>query len=116
MLVFSCDPEKAAPPNGKTTAQAGKAALIAEQTYYRWLKDMGVTVDLIDPAARYGLHIRGLSGKIKTIPVYASPAKPFVAIEEQFNFADLFNSAWGKLDTGMVTVDPGQSVNLDRAS
>jgi aldose 1-epimerase len=74
-------------------------------------KDESVVVDLIDPAASYGLHIRGLSNEIKTIQVYAPPAKSYVAIEEQFNFADPFSSVWGKLDTGMVTLDPGQSVN-----
>jgi len=74
-------------------------------------KDKDVVVDLIDPKANYGLHIRGLSDDIKTIQVYAPPDKPYVAIEEQFNFADPFSALWGKLDTGMVTLDPGQSVN-----
>jgi aldose 1-epimerase len=74
-------------------------------------KDKSVVVDLVDPAAGYGLHIRGLSGEIKTIQVYAPPAKPYVAIEEQFNFADPFSPVWGKLDTGMVTLAPGKSVN-----
>jgi aldose 1-epimerase len=74
-------------------------------------KGKNVVVDLIDPAANYGLHIRGLSKEIKTIQIYAPPAKPYVAIEEQFNFADPFSSAWGKLDTGMVTLAPGQTVN-----
>ena len=72
--------------------------------------DKSVVVDLIDPAASYGLHIRGLSSEIKTIQVYAPPAKPYVAIEEQFNYPDPFSSVWGKLDTGMVTLAPGQSV------
>jgi galactose mutarotase-like enzyme len=74
-------------------------------------KDKSVVVDLIDPAASYGLHIRGLSNEIKTIQVYAPPAKPYVAIEEQFNFADPFSSVWGNRDTGMVTLASGQSVH-----
>jgi aldose 1-epimerase len=73
--------------------------------------DKNVVVDLIDPAVSYGLHIQGLSGEIKTVQVYAPPEKSFVAIEEQFNFADPFSSVWGNLDTGMVTLEPGQSVN-----
>lgn len=70
-----------------------------------------VTVDLIDPASSYGLHIQGLSREIKTVQVYAPPDRPYVAIEEQFNFADPFGALWGKFDTGMVTLKPGGSVN-----
>ena len=69
-----------------------------------------VTVEVIDPAAKYGVDIVGVSPEIKTIQMYAPPASQFVAIEDQFNFADPFNSkAWGKMDTGMVTLKPGQS-------
>lgn len=70
-----------------------------------------VTVDLIDPSANYGLHIQGLSKDIKTVQVYAPPEKPYVAIEEQFNFADPFSAVWGNRDTGMVALQPGSSVN-----
>ncbi len=70
-----------------------------------------MTVDLIDPDADYGLHIQGLSSEIKTVQVYAPPDQPYMAIEEQFNFADPFSAVWGNVDTGMVTLDPGRSVN-----
>jgi hypothetical protein len=69
-----------------------------------------IVVDLVDPAAQYGIHIEGLSDGIRTVQVYAPPDKPFAAIEEQFNFADPFSSVWGKMDTGMVTLAPGHSV------
>jgi galactose mutarotase-like enzyme len=69
-----------------------------------------VVVDLIDPASAYGIHIEGLSDKIRTVQVYAPPEKAFAAIEEQFNFADPFNSVWGNTDTGMVTLRPNQAV------
>ncbi len=69
-----------------------------------------VDVELTDPASNYGLKIEGLSPEIKTVQVYAPPAKNFVAIEEQFNFADPFGSEWHGMDTGMVTLQPGQSV------
>jgi aldose 1-epimerase len=72
--------------------------------------DGKVIVDLTDPAAHYGIHIEGLSDRINTIQVYAPPDKLFTAIEEQFNFADPFSAVWGKMDTGMVTLSPGQSV------
>ena len=67
------------------------------------------TVQVIDPAAHYGVKIEGLSTDIKTIQMYAPPEKSFVAIEHQFNFADPFGKEWGKMDTGMVTLKPGQS-------
>ena len=68
-----------------------------------------VTVTLIDPAAHYGVKIEGLSPEIKTLQVYAPPAKNFVAIEHQTNFADPFGKEWGKFDTAMITLAPGKS-------
>jgi len=68
-----------------------------------------IVVSLIDPAAHYGLHIEGLSPEIKTVQFYAPKDKPFVALEEQFNFGDPFSRVWKGRDTGMVTLSPGQS-------
>lgn len=68
-----------------------------------------VTVKVIDPAAHYGVKIQGLSPEIKTIQMYAPPAMQFVAIEDQYNFANPFGKEWGSMDTGMVTLKPGQS-------
>ena len=68
-----------------------------------------VTVTVTDPAAQYGVKIEGISPEIKTIQAYAPPAKNFVAVEDQFNFADPFGKEWGSMDTGMVTLKPGQS-------
>ena len=68
------------------------------------------TVKVIDPKAQYGVAIEGLSPEIKTIQMYAPPPMQFVAIEHQFNFADPFDKkVWGNMDTGMVTLKPGQS-------
>ena len=47
--------------------------------------------------------------RIKTIQMYAPPTKQFVAIEHQDNFADPFGKEWGSMDTGMVTLKPGQT-------
>ena len=69
-----------------------------------------VEVNLTDPASNYGIHVDGVSPEIKTVQVYAPPAKEFVAIEEQFNFGDPFGKEWHGMDTGMVTLRPGQSV------
>ncbi len=68
-----------------------------------------ITVSITDPAAHYGVKIEGLSPNIKTIQVYAPPAKSFIAIEHQFNFADPFGKEWGNMDTQMVTLAPGKS-------
>ena len=67
------------------------------------------TVTITDPAAHYGVKVEGISPLIKTIQVYAPPAKNFVAVEHQFNFADPFGKEWGDMDTGMVTLAPGKS-------
>jgi aldose 1-epimerase len=67
------------------------------------------TVQVIDPAARYGVELIGMSPEIETIQMYAPPTKQFVAIEHQDNFADPFGKEWGSMDTGMVTLRPGQS-------
>jgi len=69
-----------------------------------------VDVQLSDPAAAYGIKILGISPEIKTVQVYAPPTKQFVAVEEQFNFGDPFGKEWNGMDTGMVTLKPGQSV------
>jgi aldose 1-epimerase len=71
----------------------------------------GSTVsEIIDPAANYGLRLTTLSPQIKSIQVYAPPQKNFVAIEPQFNLPDPYNRNWGNIDTGMVLLQPGQSV------
>jgi galactose mutarotase-like enzyme len=67
------------------------------------------TVEVIDPAAHYGVKIEGLSPEIKAIQVYAPPTKQFVAVEHQYNFGDPFGKEWGATDTGMVTLKPGES-------
>jgi aldose 1-epimerase len=71
-----------------------------------------VHVTLTDPAAKYGIAIDGISPEIKTVQVYAptEPTRQFAAIEEQFNFGDPFGNKWHGMDTGMLTLKPGQSV------
>jgi len=64
--------------------------------------------EIIDPAAKYGLRLITESSDIRAIQVYAPPAKNFVAIEPQFNFPDPYNRGWGRVNTGMVLLEPGQ--------
>lgn len=72
-------------------------------------KDGAATVEVIDPAAHYGVKIQGMSPELKAIQIYAPPTKEFVAVEHQHNFADPFGKEWGTTDTGMVTLKAGQS-------
>ena len=67
--------------------------------------------EIIDPGAKYGLRLTTLSPKIRSIQVYAPPQKNFVAIEPQFNLPDPYNKNWGSTNTGMVLLQPGQSVS-----
>ena len=94
------------------SAEGGKA-LAGEFFDDNWntLKWKGgaTTVDVIDPAYGYGLHIEGLSPEIKAIQLYAPPTMPYAAIEHQYNLANPFGKEWGKQDTGMVTLKPGAS-------
>jgi galactose mutarotase-like enzyme len=91
--------------DGKTL---GKEFFDDNWSHLTW-QDGAITVKVIDPAAHYGVEIQGLSPEIKTIQAYAPPTAKFVAIEHQYNFADPFGKEWGKMDTGMVTLKPGQS-------
>ncbi len=71
----------------------------------------GSTVsEIIDPAAKFGLRLTTLAPSIKSIQVYAPLGKNFVAIEPQFNLPDPYSKDWGNTGTGMVLLQPGQSV------
>jgi aldose 1-epimerase len=67
-------------------------------------------IKLIDPDAHYGLTVGALSPEIRTVQVYSPKNVTFVAIEPQFNYVDPFGKQWKGMDTGMVTLRPGQSV------
>lgn len=103
---------KLEPVSGQYDLREGKAL---EKNFYddNWShldwKNGSVTVNITDPAAHYGVRIEGISPEIKTIQAYAPPVKNFVAVEDQYNFADPFGKEWGSMDTGMVTLKPGQS-------
>lgn len=95
------------------TAPEGKALddIFLDDNFMDLKRDDGkVTVNVVDPAANYGMHIIGLSPEIKSIQVYAPKDKAFAAVEEQFNYGDPFGKEWKGTDTGMVTLQPGQSV------
>jgi galactose mutarotase-like enzyme len=92
-------------PGGKAL---GKEFFDDNWSHIDW-KAGAATVQVIDPAARYGINIEGLSPQIKAIQVYAPVDKSFIAIEHQYNFGDPFGQEWGSTATGMVTLKPGES-------
>jgi len=67
---------------------------------------------IVDPDAKYGVRITALAPQIKAFQAYAPLDKTFVAFEPQFNLGDPFSPVWQKshTDTGMVTLNPGESV------
>lgn len=94
------------------TAPAGRAIGVSpyDDSFVGLVRTGGnVIVSLIDPAARYGIRMIGMSPEIKAIQFYAPRDKPFVALEEQYNLGDPLGPVWGKRDTGMITLAPGQS-------
>lgn len=66
-------------------------------------------VKVIDPESNYGLTVSARSPEIRTIQVYSPKETTFVAVEDQFNYVDPFGKQWKGMDTGMVTLRPGQS-------
>ena len=97
------------------TATGGKelGAQFLDDTFFslRRRSDGSATVEIVDPAAHYGLRIAALSPAIKAIQVYAPLGKNFVAVEPQFNMVDPYNKIWGDRDTGMAHLQPGESVS-----
>ena len=75
------------------------------------LLDNGPAVELRDPESDYGLRVTAISPTIKAIHIYAPPDENFVSIDPQFNYDDPLGREWPKdEDTGMVVLQPGQSV------
>jgi aldose 1-epimerase len=110
-------------PTGKLVPMSGKYAfnksggLALEKNFYDdCFVDLDregsgrVTAQIIDPAAKYGLRVIGLSPQISAFQAYAPPDKSFVAFEPQFNWGDPFGKEWKGQNTGMVILKPGESV------
>jgi aldose 1-epimerase len=68
-----------------------------------------IAVKVVDPEAKFGVEIDGISPEIKTVEAFSPPKAKFVAIEHQYNFNDPFGKQWNGMDTGMVRLKPGQS-------
>ena len=75
------------------------------------LLENGPIAELRDPKSNYGLRITAMTPTIKAMRAYAPAGAAFVSIEPQFNYDDPFGREWaGNEDTGMVVLQPGQTV------
>ncbi len=72
--------------------------------------DGSVIAEVTDPKETYGLRVTALSKEIHAMQAYSPSEKTFVALEPQFNYVDPYGKEWGKTDTGMVVLKPGEAV------
>jgi galactose mutarotase-like enzyme len=70
------------------------------------------TCEIVDPLSHYGLRIIAHSPEVRAVQVYAPPARSYVAVEPQFNWANPYGGEWEQgTDTGMVVLQPGDDVS-----
>jgi aldose 1-epimerase len=75
------------------------------------LMEGGPIAELSDPENDFGLRITAMTPMIKAMRVYAPLDGSFISIEPEFNYDDPFGREWAKdEDTGMVILQPGQSI------
>lgn len=75
------------------------------------LLDNGPFAELRDPGNDFGLRITALSPTIKAMRVTAPAGQPYISIQPQFNVDDPLGHEWAAdSDTGMVVLQPGESV------
>ena len=74
------------------------------------LNRSGCVARLSDPMAAYGLCVKLLSPAMRTIQIYSPKDAGFVAIEPQLNFPDPLGQEWKSMNTGLVTLEPGDTV------
>jgi galactose mutarotase-like enzyme len=70
-----------------------------------------LVVEITDPLANYGVRIVSPDKEISAVQMYAPTGKNFVVIEQQFNLANPYGKEWNGRDTGMVNLEPGESVS-----
>lgn len=75
------------------------------------LLDLGPMVELRDPRSNYGLRLTALTPTIRAIHVETAPGSNSITIDPRFNYDDPFGHEWAYGDdTGIVTLEPGKSV------
>jgi galactose mutarotase-like enzyme len=92
-------------PNGKPLG-----TLHLDDSFTHLIRSQGaVNVKITDHAANYGMEVSALSPEIRAIQAYSPPNSHFIAVEPQYNLVDPFGEEWHGVNTGMVTLKPGQS-------
>jgi galactose mutarotase-like enzyme len=96
----------------RTGAQLGALNLDDSFVHLRTgLMENGPMAELRDPENDYGLRITAMTSTIKAIRVYAPLDGSYISVEPQSNYDDPFGHQWAKdEDTGMVVLQPGQSM------
>jgi hypothetical protein len=75
------------------------------------LMENGPMAELRDPENDYGLRITAMTSTIKAIRVYAPLDGSYISVEPESNYDDPFGRQWARdEDTGMVVLQPGQSM------
>jgi len=73
-----------------------------------------IEVRLIDPKAHYGIDVEGVSPTIKTVQGLFSPGQELRRCRRPVQtLVDPFGKEWKGMDTGMVTLHPGQSTTWE---
>jgi len=75
--------------------------------------DGRATTEIIDSAANYGLRMSTNSRSVNAFQVYSVPGKAFIAAEAQTNWNDPFSPIWTGRNTGMQSLQPGESATLN---
>jgi aldose 1-epimerase len=106
------EPVKGTPYDFQAANGAPLGKLFMDDCFVNLDREPGkpVVVRIIDPASHYGLRIKSLSPQVSAFQVYAPPAMQFIVVEPQFNWGDPFSPVWDGHKTGMVILQPGQSV------
>jgi aldose 1-epimerase len=96
----------------RTGAQLGALNLDDSFVHLRTgLMENGPMAELRDPENDYGLRITAMTSTIRAIRVYAPLDGSYISIEPRSNYDDPFGHQWAKdEDTGMVVLQPGQSM------
>jgi len=98
-------------PNDYRSASGAVMPAASTSVNFSNIKRTNGSIDawLADPKANYAIRVRGLSPRIRTLHLWSAKDDTFCTIEEQYNYMDPFGSQWNGMDTGLVTLKPGES-------
>jgi aldose 1-epimerase len=97
----------------KSGANLGSMHLDDMFTDVRFDADGRAIAEVVDPASNYGLRMSTNSKSVNAFQVYSVPDKAFIAVEAQTNWNDPFGPVWTGRNTGMKSLQPGESATLN---